>query len=282
MPVHLKGSTWFPVLPPSTCPWTPFGAFPPSRRPSAAASAPPPVPGPCPATSRPSCSCDGSAMTPPSRPWPGTTISPAPPATATSTRASRSWPTRPPTCTKSSNTPAPRPPGRSCRTASSSPVIAARRKAPTARRTSGTAATGTATATTSSSSPTPAENPCGCPMSSPDRPRTSPPPACTCSLFCTRPRPRSWWCSPIPDTTGREPVCTPPLKRPPEVDEERWDVDDRARNLLLRGLRCIGERTMAVLVGRWRVLRHTTMSPCKIGMIVQAALALTTIEKQTR
>lgn len=73
-----------------------------------------------------------------------------------------------------------------------------------------------------------------------------------------------------------------PLKRPSEVDEERWDVDDRARNLLLRGLRCIGERAMAVLVGRWRVLRHTTMSPSKIGMIVQAALALTTIEKQTR
>jgi ornithine cyclodeaminase/alanine dehydrogenase-like protein (mu-crystallin family) len=61
-----------------------------------------------------------------------------------------------------------------------------------------------------------------------------------------------------------------------------WDVDDRARNLLLRGLRCIGERAMAVPVGRWRVLRHTTMSPSKIGMIVQAALALTNIEKQTR
>jgi hypothetical protein len=73
-----------------------------------------------------------------------------------------------------------------------------------------------------------------------------------------------------------------PIKRPPEVEEERWDVDDRARNLLLRGLRCIGERAMAVPVGRWRVLRHTTMSPSKIGMIVQAALALTNIEKQTR
>ncbi|WP_420157343.1 transposase family protein [Nocardiopsis sp. CNT-189] len=73
-----------------------------------------------------------------------------------------------------------------------------------------------------------------------------------------------------------------PLKRPPEADEERWDVDDRAHDLPLRGLRCIGERAMAVLVGRWRVLRHTAMSPSKTGMIVQAALVLTTIEKQTR
>ena len=73
-----------------------------------------------------------------------------------------------------------------------------------------------------------------------------------------------------------------PFKRPPGVDRERWDVDDRARNLLLRGLRCIGERAMAVLVGRWRVLRHTTMGPSKIGMPVRAALALTNIEKQTR
>ncbi|MBB6122059.1 transposase family protein [Nocardiopsis algeriensis] len=72
-----------------------------------------------------------------------------------------------------------------------------------------------------------------------------------------------------------------PIKRPPEVDEHRWHVDDRAYNRLLRGLRCIGERAMAVLTGRWRVLRHTTMSPSKIGAIVQAALALTNIEKQT-
>lgn len=73
-----------------------------------------------------------------------------------------------------------------------------------------------------------------------------------------------------------------PAKRPPGVEQERWDVDGRTRNLLLRALRCIGERAMAVIVGRWRVLRHTTMSPSKIGMIVQAALALTNIEKQNR
>ena len=73
-----------------------------------------------------------------------------------------------------------------------------------------------------------------------------------------------------------------PIKCPPGVEECRWHVDDRARNRLLRGLRCIGERAMAVLTGRWRVLHHTTMSPSKIGMIVQAALALTNIENQTR
>lgn len=73
-----------------------------------------------------------------------------------------------------------------------------------------------------------------------------------------------------------------PIKRPPEVDERRWHADDRSHNRLLRGLRCVCERAMAVLTGRWRVLRHTTMSPSKIGMIVQAALALTIIEKQTR
>ncbi|WP_407940002.1 HARBI1 family protein [Nocardiopsis coralli] len=72
-----------------------------------------------------------------------------------------------------------------------------------------------------------------------------------------------------------------PIKHPPEVDEYRRHVDDRAHNRLLRGLRCIGERAMAVLTGRWRVLRHSTMSPSKIGAIVQAALALTNIEKQT-
>ncbi|MFW6638509.1 transposase family protein [Nocardiopsis algeriensis] len=71
------------------------------------------------------------------------------------------------------------------------------------------------------------------------------------------------------------------VKRPPEVDEHRRHVDDRAYNRLLRGLRCVGERAMAVLTGRWRVLRHTTMGPSKIGAIVHVAPALTNIEKQT-
>lgn len=71
-----------------------------------------------------------------------------------------------------------------------------------------------------------------------------------------------------------------PIKRPPQVDERRWHVDDRAHNRLLRGLRCIGERAMAVLTGWWKALHHTTMSPSKIGMIVQASFALTNIENE--
>ncbi|MFW6638512.1 transposase family protein [Nocardiopsis algeriensis] len=70
-----------------------------------------------------------------------------------------------------------------------------------------------------------------------------------------------------------------PIKHPPEADEHRRHVDDRVHSRLLRGLRCIGERAMAVLTGRWRVLRHTTRSPSKIGTIVHAAPDLTNIEK---
>lgn len=54
--------------------------------------------------------------------------------------------------------------------------------------------------------------------------------------------------------------------------------DNRTYNTLLRGLRCLGERSFAVLTGRWRTLRHTTDSPSKIGAIVKAALVLTHFE----
>jgi hypothetical protein len=55
-------------------------------------------------------------------------------------------------------------------------------------------------------------------------------------------------------------------------------VNNRAYNALLRGLRCLGEREFAVLTGRWRVLRHMTASPSRIGDIVKAALVLTHFE----
>jgi hypothetical protein len=42
--------------------------------------------------------------------------------------------------------------------------------------------------------------------------------------------------------------------------------------------RCLGERGFALLTGRWRVLRHFTTSPRKIGRIVKAALTLTHFE----
>ncbi|MCY9784559.1 transposase family protein [Nocardiopsis sp. EMB25] len=70
-----------------------------------------------------------------------------------------------------------------------------------------------------------------------------------------------------------------PIKHPPEVDEYRWDADNRSHNLLLRSLRCVGERAMTVFTGRWRVLHHTAMSPSKIGVIVQEVLTLTVTDK---
>lgn len=56
------------------------------------------------------------------------------------------------------------------------------------------------------------------------------------------------------------------------------DPDTHTRNLLLRCLRCLGERGFAMLAGRWRTLQHITVSPSKIGSIAQAALVLTHFE----
>lgn len=67
-----------------------------------------------------------------------------------------------------------------------------------------------------------------------------------------------------------------PVKQP--ADGQVLDVDTRAYNAVLRGLRCLGERGFAVLTGRWRALRHFTTSPRKIGAIVKAALVLTHFE----
>lgn len=67
-----------------------------------------------------------------------------------------------------------------------------------------------------------------------------------------------------------------PIKQP--ADGRALDPDNRTYNALLRGLRCLGERGFAVLVGRWRALRHFTCSPTKIGTIVKAALVLTHFE----
>ena len=53
------------------------------------------------------------------------------------------------------------------------------------------------------------------------------------------------------------------------------DINARARNALLRWLRCLGERGFALLTGRWRALQHITASPGKIGGITRAALAFT-------
>ncbi|WP_063125231.1 transposase family protein [Nocardia arizonensis] len=67
-----------------------------------------------------------------------------------------------------------------------------------------------------------------------------------------------------------------PIKQP--AGGRSLDPDNRTYNALLRGLRCLGERGFAVLIGRWRALRHFTCGPEKIGTIVKAALVLTHYE----
>ena len=69
------------------------------------------------------------------------------------------------------------------------------------------------------------------------------------------------------------PVKSPKAKKgtaPRELDDSQ-----RTRNLLLRGLRCQGERGFALLTRRWAVLQHVTASPCRITEIARAALVLT-------
>jgi hypothetical protein len=51
-------------------------------------------------------------------------------------------------------------------------------------------------------------------------------------------------------------------------------VDNQTYNMLLRALRCLGERGFALLTQRWRTLQHVTASPSRIGDIAKAALPL--------
>ncbi|GAB7038458.1 IS5/IS1182 family transposase [Catenuloplanes niger JCM 9533] len=67
-----------------------------------------------------------------------------------------------------------------------------------------------------------------------------------------------------------------PTKQP--AGGRQLAVANRTVNRLLRGLRWQGERGFAILVGRWKTLRHTTASPRRIGDIVAAALHLTHFE----
>src|SRR5580692_10482832 len=54
-----------------------------------------------------------------------------------------------------------------------------------------------------------------------------------------------------------------PVKKPAGVKE--LDIDTRARNALLRSVRCLGERGFALLTQRWKTLQHVTASPRRIG-----------------
>jgi DDE superfamily endonuclease len=53
------------------------------------------------------------------------------------------------------------------------------------------------------------------------------------------------------------------------------DDNELTRNLLLRGLRCQGERGFALLTRRWAALQHVTASPSRTTEITRAALVLT-------
>jgi hypothetical protein len=67
-----------------------------------------------------------------------------------------------------------------------------------------------------------------------------------------------------------------PTKQP--TDGRQLDIDTRTYNMLLRSLRCLGERGLALLTQRWRALQHVTASPTKIGDLAKAALILTHFE----
>ena len=63
-----------------------------------------------------------------------------------------------------------------------------------------------------------------------------------------------------------------PVKKP--AGGHRLHVDNRTYNMLLRAMRCLGERGFALLSQRWRVLQGVTTPPTKIGDIAKATLVL--------
>lgn len=65
---------------------------------------------------------------------------------------------------------------------------------------------------------------------------------------------------------------------PQRADGLPLHADQRTFNRLLRGLRCLGERGFALLVGRWKILRHVKISPSRITDLARAALVLTQFE----
>jgi DDE superfamily endonuclease len=72
-------------------------------------------------------------------------------------------------------------------------------------------------------------------------------------------------------------VCTPAKNPKPKrgTAPREPDENQRTRNLLLRGLRCRGERGFALLARRWAALQHVTASPSRVTEIARAALVLT-------
>jgi hypothetical protein len=125
---------------------------------------------------------------------------------------------------------------------------------------------------------TPAGSRCGRARPSPARCPTPAPPAPAPCPPCTAPPPAA--CRPLADggcqgagTGIRTPVKSPRAKKG-TAPREPGD-SERTRNLLLRGLRCRGERGFALLTRRWAALQHVTASPSRITEITRAALVLT-------
>jgi hypothetical protein len=67
-----------------------------------------------------------------------------------------------------------------------------------------------------------------------------------------------------------------PVNKPAGVKE--LDIDTRARNALIRSVRCLGERGFALLTQRWKTLQHVTASPGRSGLIARAAFVLLLFE----
>lgn len=65
---------------------------------------------------------------------------------------------------------------------------------------------------------------------------------------------------------------------PQPKDGTELPIDVRSYNKALRGLRAQGERGFALLFGRWKALRHVTMSPRSITSLMRVAVVLTQFE----
>ena len=70
-----------------------------------------------------------------------------------------------------------------------------------------------------------------------------------------------------------------PVRRPKGRSEQALHTDTRTTNNLIKAVRALGERAAAELKQRWRILRHVTISPSRIGDIARAALVLNGIWK---
>ncbi|TDC87047.1 transposase family protein [Actinomadura sp. 7K507] len=65
-------------------------------------------------------------------------------------------------------------------------------------------------------------------------------------------------------------LCVPVKK----LKGRRLTTDQQTYNKLLRGVRGIGERANALLITRFKALRHVSLDPYRIGAITQTALVL--------